>query len=199
MENNHPHHEEHMEDNHPHHEGEECCGGYNKGECCGGNRIGKCCKSRTIRVIIKVAIILIIIAVVAGLIRRFDRHERFNRGMASGGYYGMMDVNTAPGGATQPGFGMMRFGRMGYSNEKSGEEKNGASRLFGVIKSINGNQITVTDNGAKDQTFASDADTTIVSSAGEIGLSALKAGQNVILTQTKGADGKAKLQFIQVL
>jgi hypothetical protein len=175
-----------MENNPLHH-------GHEEGACCGG--ICKCCKHPVVRIIIKIVLILVILGLICMAFFKCH-HNRFDRDMKFGGY-GMMTTQAIPAGTAVPAFGMMGFEKGGsWGEEKEGK---GMTRLFGVITKIDGNKITILDNGAKEQTFLSQPATTIMTATGEVGLSALKAGQNVILLQEKGEDKKLELKLVQVL
>ena len=50
-------------------------------------------------------------------------------------------------------------------------------RVAGVITKIDGTTITVTDNGGKTAVITSGSDTVIMTSTGEVGLAALRAGR----------------------
>ena len=110
-----------------------------------------------------------------------------------------------------------RLGMMGYQafgNEKSfmgsnmmyrafgdGEEgeKNGRTTLFGTVVKVEGNKITFTDNAAKEQTVLSQTNTVIFTSAGEVGLSSLKAGQNIVVTQMTDKNNQTQVEEIDVM
>ena len=175
-----------MENNPSHHEEGACCGGICK--CC------KCFKHPIVRIIFKIVFILIIVALICLAFSRGFHHGRFGNEMKFGGC-GMMNSQTVPA-VTCAGAGMMGFEKGVWGEEKEGKDM---AKLFGVITKVEGNKITVLDNGAKEQTFLSQPETTIMTSAGEVGLSALKAGQNVILMQGKGEDKQLKLELVQVL
>jgi len=158
--------------------------------CCGGGA-GKCCKGRVAHLIFKIVFILVIVGLICMAFR--CHHNRFDRDMKFGGF-GMMTTQAIPADVTVPAFGMM-----GFEKGKWGEEGKDMVKLFGVITKIEGNKITVLDNGAQEQTLLSQPETTIMTATGEVGLSALKAGQNVILLQKKCEDKQLKLELVQVL
>jgi hypothetical protein len=111
-----------------------------------------------------------------------------------------------------PGYGMMKgrggdrgmmnglFGKEGSNWFIGGEEESASStHLFGTIASVEDNKLTITDNAAKDQIVYSQADTRIMTSAGEVGLAALKVGQTVNVTGLVGQDGKTTATIIWVV
>jgi len=171
---------------------------HEEGGCCGGGGAGKCCKGRVVHLIFKIVFILVIVGLICMAFR--CHHNRFDRDFKFGGY-GMMTTQAIPADVAVPAFGMMGFEKGGFFGERCDDEKEGKgmTRLFGVVTKIDGNKITVLDNGAKEQTFISQPETTIITATGEVGLSALKAGQNVILLQVKGEDKKLELKLVQVL
>jgi hypothetical protein len=163
---------------------------HEEGGCCGG-MAGKCCKSRIAHLICKIVFVLVIVGLICLAFR--CHHNRFDRDMKFGGF-GMMTTQAIPADVTVPAFGMM-----GFEKGRWGEEGKDMVKLFGVITKIEGNKITVLDNGAKEQAFLSQPETTIMTATGEVGLSTLKAGQNVILLQKKCEDKQLKLELVQVL
>lgn len=97
------------------------------------------------------------------------------------GYYGQMMR-----GGYGPGYGMM--GRW-----------NSAGQTFGIITKIEGNKITISDNGNKEQPILSQAQTSILSSNGSsLSLKDLKVGQKVAVSGSAGSDGSIQASIIEV-
>ncbi len=79
------------------------------------------------------------------------------------------------------------------------EETTDSARLFGAITKIEGNKITVMTNAAQEQIVLSQTDTVIaLPTDEEIGLAALKAGQNIIVTGTLNDDMTVNAEWITV-
>lgn len=71
-------------------------------------------------------------------------------------------------------------------------------RVFGNITKIEANQITIKNNGAQEQVIISEADTAIISSSTEVGLAALKVGQDIIVIGSPDKDKKLVAKFIEI-
>jgi hypothetical protein len=70
--------------------------------------------------------------------------------------------------------------------------------LFGEIVKVEGNQITILDNGAKEQMLLSAVDTHITSGTTEVGLSYLKAGQGAVFTGVLDKDKQLTAKLIKL-
>ncbi len=79
-----------------------------------------------------------------------------------------------------------------------GKDDKKLSRVFGSITKIEGNQITILDNAAKNEIIVSLSSTVITSSSTEIGLGALKAGQNIAALGALNANNMFEARLIQV-
>ena len=73
------------------------------------------------------------------------------------------------------------------------------SRIFGTITAIDGNKITIYDNGGTDQPVLSLAGTIITSGGKEVGLKTLAAGDNIVVQGAMNADNvfEAKMIIVQ--
>ncbi len=136
--------------------------------------------------IIGLAAILIIIAAFVSLFARVHRFGKFER-EGGPGYpmienYGYKTVKP------------VMFGRLGLNRENG---KN-SSQIFGKITKIEGNKITVSDNGGKDQAIFSQSNTNIIASGTEISIQDLKPGQNINALGTLNKDNTLAAQIIQV-
>jgi len=85
-----------------------------------------------------------------------------------------------------------------YINEDNILENN-TTRIFGIISNIEGNKITVTDNSGGSQIILSQSDTIISTSAGEVGLSILKPGLNIIILGSTNIDNNIIAKIIKIL
>lgn len=134
------------------------------------------------------AVILIILIGVAGA-------YTWNRGyFGDGSGYGMM-------GWDNEGhyFRMGRFGGKGTGMMGSGYWNSQNSQVFGVIKSINGNKITITNNAGASEIVVTSANTAIINNNGsQIGLSALKTGQNIVVTGYLNQNSQLQAYTIEV-
>jgi hypothetical protein len=177
---------------HNHEEGHKC----ESSSCCCGKRKW-----------LKIVVILVVLgAIFAGGVAtggEFDHHKS-----ERGGRFGMMDQGRGgfEGNFTEGnGVGMMgsekgsemMFGSFGKDGEEG--DKGEASRLFGTVSGVAGNKITVKNNAGTDQVILSQADTVITSANVEVGLSSLKAGQNIILIGETGKDGQMTAKWINVV
>ena len=71
-------------------------------------------------------------------------------------------------------------------------------REFGVISKIEANQITILNNAAKEQVVLSQADTVIIASSTEVGLSVLEVGQDIIVVGTLDKDNALTAKVIDI-
>ncbi len=78
-----------------------------------------------------------------------------------------------------------------------GTMASGTVRLVGSISKIDGNKITVLDNGAKAQVVMSQAITMIRAATGMISLTNLKVGENVIVMGVTAEDGSVTARSIE--
>lgn len=92
----------------------------------------------------------------------------------------------------QPLGGMVRYGMINWN----GDDWKAGTKIFGVITKIEGNKITVTDNGGKDAVIISTSGTVIVSGRDEIALGALKVGQTVNAAGSLNKDGQLEAKWI---
>ena len=79
------------------------------------------------------------------------------------------------------------------------DDKASAVRLFGTISKVEGNKITIKDNGALEQVVLSQAGTVILSAEGEVGLSVLKTGVNIVSLGTYDKDNQLVAKVINVV
>lgn len=91
---------------------------------------------------------------------------------------------------------MMGGGNMAF---KAGKEAPAMpERVYGNISKIEANQITIMNNAAQEQMILSQADTVIVSSSTEVGISELKVGQNIIVYGSPDKDKILVVKLIQI-
>lgn len=147
------------------------------------NIVGKYCTSSVGKIVGGIVIAALLVCGGMALGRGFggDRGEKGGRGGAS---FGMMER-----GGVGAAYGT-RGGMMGgiFGNDENGK----VTRLFGVISKVENDQITVTNNAAKPEVVFSLPTTIIVSANAEVGLSSLKAGQNIVVM---GSTNKTNNQF----
>ncbi len=79
-----------------------------------------------------------------------------------------------------------------------GKDDQKMTRVFGAITKIEGNQITILNNAAKNEIVLSLSTTVITSSSTEIGIGALKAGQNIAALGSLNANNMFEARIIQV-
>jgi hypothetical protein len=139
--------------------------------------------------------------IVKWLIRFFILAIVFCAGVKMGEFKGMMrgGYSHKCGGCTSMHTGMMsqdrdmmRGGMMG----KKGDMQ--YTRAFGVITKVTGNTITISNNASEEQAILSQADTLILSENGEVGLSALKAGQYISVVGEKNAENATVAKMIKL-
>lgn len=92
---------------------------------------------------------------------------------------------------------MIRDGS-GVMHKFSKEESELPVRIFGNILNIESNRITVLNNASEAQVILSQADTVIVSSSTEVGLSALVPGQNIIVFGASNEDDVLTAKMINI-
>ena len=78
------------------------------------------------------------------------------------------------------------------------EESDLPVRIFGSILNIESNRITILNNASEAQVVLSEAGTVIVSSSTEVGLSALQAGQNIIIFGELNEDNQLTAKMINI-
>jgi hypothetical protein len=95
---------------------------------------------------------------------------------------------------------MQSGGRNFMYGEKGGlmMKKEAPVREFGVISKIEGNQITIMNNAAQEQLVLSQADTVIVASSTEVGLSVLEVGQDIIVIGALDNDNVLTAKVIDI-
>lgn len=94
---------------------------------------------------------------------------------------------------------MMKVGNGGMMNGwEEGKKVSSYKRMFGTITKIEGNLITVTDNAAEEQMVLSKQQTIIVVASKEVGLSALKVGENVVVIYSTDDAGQMEAETISV-
>ncbi|MCC6520413.1 hypothetical protein IT403_00305 [Candidatus Nomurabacteria bacterium] len=139
--------------------------------------------------------------IVKWLIRFFILASVFCAGVKMGEFKGMMrgGYSHKCGGCTSMHTGMMsqdrdmmRGGMMG----KKGDMQ--YTRAFGVITKVTGNTITISNNASEEQIILSQADTLILSENGEVGLSALKAGQYISVVGEKNAENATIAKMVKL-
>jgi len=157
--------------------------------CCHWGKLSKVWKA-----IICVVFILIILAV--GIKIGFKASHFKERSWGHVGQYGMMkygaiDVQDKVAGCPFAQFGIkpQMMGRF-WDKESGKGEKEGRDQLFGIITKIEGNKITISDNGAKEQVILSQSDTVIMSSSGPVSLTSLKTGSSIMSVGTINATTK---------
>ncbi len=79
-----------------------------------------------------------------------------------------------------------------------GKDDQKMTRVFGAITKIEGNQITILNNAVKNEIVLSLSSTVITSSSSEIGIGALKAGQNIAALGALNANNMFEARIIQV-
>lgn len=79
------------------------------------------------------------------------------------------------------------------------KEKTSTVRLFGTIVKVEGNVITVKDNSAQEQVILSQATTVILSTEGEVGISVLKAGADIVALGTYDKDSQLVAKVINLV
>ena len=101
------------------------------------------------------------------------------------------------------GYGMMVNGPGGYGGMMGnlmwgGRTENFAgSAMAGIVTKVEGNKITLTDNGGKTQIITTSSNSIIVVDGQEAGLNSLKAGQYLRATGTRGKDSSFTAKMIQ--
>ncbi len=110
---------------------------------------------------------------------------------------GLAHENVAGSTRVSP-LGMM--GRVDKSDESWGwgKDEQKFSRVFGAITKIEGNQITILDNAAKNEIVVSLSSTVITLAGKEVGIGALKAGQNIAAVGALNANNLFEARLIQV-
>jgi hypothetical protein len=73
-----------------------------------------------------------------------------------------------------------------------------SERIYGNILKIEDNLITILNNAAKEQVIVSRAETVIVSSTTEVGISALETGQNIIVFGSPDEEGLLVAKMINI-
>ena len=171
-----------------------------------------CCKRSWVRILIKIVVLLMVLSIVGSI------------GFAMGARMGAGRRNiSATFGARQMGgqqntqVEYKAMGQVGNTEQdgqgvtvsrlSNGVGFSGApempglklNRLFGSITKIDGNKITVLDNGATNQTVVSSSSTIILMPTGEVTLSALKAGQNIECAGSMSKDGTFDAKSIQLI
>jgi len=153
-----------------------------EGQCCGhgGKHIGHC--------IAKAAILLLVLTLVfaagIGIGKHAGGREGFgkNKGFGYNGAFGGCGLSREN---NDYGFGMMksgnREGRLGMMGRWFGNnnEKASSTEVVGSITKIDGNKITILNNGNAEQVVVSTADTQIMAKTGLAGLKDLKTGQSI--------------------
>jgi hypothetical protein len=79
-----------------------------------------------------------------------------------------------------------------------GKDDQKMTRVFGAITKIEGNQITILNNAVKNEIVLSLSSTVITSSSSEIGIGALKAGQNIAALGALNANNMLEARLIEV-
>lgn len=78
------------------------------------------------------------------------------------------------------------------------DDRSDVVRVYGTISKVEGNLITIVNNGAKEQVVVSAADTVIMSSSTEVGLSALKVGGGAVFVGSVNAETQLVAKLIQL-
>jgi len=78
------------------------------------------------------------------------------------------------------------------------EESELPVRIFGYVLNVESNRITVLNNAAEAQVVLSQADTVIISSSTEVGISALQTGQNIIIFGELNDDNQLTAKMINI-
>lgn len=78
------------------------------------------------------------------------------------------------------------------------DDRSDVVRVYGTISKVEGNLITIMNNGAKEQIVVSAVDTVIMSSSTEVGLSALKVGGGAVFVGSMNAETQLVAKLIQL-
>ena len=78
------------------------------------------------------------------------------------------------------------------------EDRLGTVRVFGTITKIEGNLITILNNGAQEQAVISAADTVIMSYSAEVGLAALKVDAGAVFMGRMNVEKQLEAKLIQL-
>ncbi len=159
--------------------------------------MGYCCRKNTVwNVVLKlflgVALFMLVFCMGAASVVRMTRGRMVHN--EAGGY--MMGA---------PGQGMMSGNmEMGWSDDRGMTRTMTRmdtiewKRLFGSITKIEGNKITILNNAAEEQMVMSMQDTIIGLAGNEVGLGALKVGQNVVVVYQAGSEATLQAKTISV-
>ncbi len=148
---------------------------------------------------LKMGVLLVVLVLLLALIAGMHGGRREFAKKVDYGSGKMLNVRCETGGAGCKAISIgrggipanLKPGNMMYFNwNERGEEEQESrtSRIFGAITAIDGNKITVYDNGATDQPVLSLAETMIFSEGKEVGLKALSAGQDVVVNGTMNSE-----------
>lgn len=150
-------------------------------------------RGRPFKFLVLVLVILFIFVLGYGLgkVKMAIKYGVFGSGTYLGSEWGMM-------GSNYFGNSMMSRGEWGMMSNWLGKDQKGAVKVFGTISKIDGNKITVLDNGGKEKIVLSVSETRIFSSSAEIGLAALKAGWSVSAVGSLDKDGQLQAKYISI-
>ncbi len=135
-------------------------------------------------IIVKVTLVVLVAAAVFGVGVSAGIRAAFMRQV---GVFNPAAVNSPVGLSERVGGMMGNWDRDSHT-----------TRLFGTITKVEANQITVLDNAAKTDMIVTSATTVITSSSTEIGLSSLKAGQNIVAVGVVNANNILEAKLIQL-
>lgn len=114
-------------------------------------------------------------------------------------YHKAFGVSCMQGQVAEKGEGKFVMG-MGGGNMFFGKADAPAvpERVYGNVVKVEANLITIKNNAAAEQIIVSLADTVIISSSTEVGLSALAVGQNIVVFGTPDEQKNLEAKVIQV-
>lgn len=140
--------------------------------------------------IIKIIVVLVILGIV------------FSLGMLAGAAKVIRHSGTFDGKSFSGPFGMMgEYGMRGtWGGAMCGDErqKGNSQTIFGIITKIEGNEITIMDNGNKEVKIISSSNTTIASSEYELGLNMLEVGDPIRVLGVTAGEGQFNAQYILI-
>lgn len=179
------------------------CGGHD--HSCGMHGFCGHKKRRWLRCLIWLIIVWLVFSAgySLGKAKVYLQYGIFGSGASYGMPYGMMGQGNTflwqgMRGMMFGGDDINESGGWGMMNRWIGRTQNSAVYLFGAITKIDGNKITLVDNGGKEQVVVTASDTVIYGASGEISLSSLKAGQSIRAGGATNKDGQLSAKEIRV-
>ena len=153
-----------------------------KKECCANNPVWKW----VLGIFFFLVAIYVVFSISTMIVFKFQRMGDWSEGnrlMVGKSLWCQKDGNCNCGGM------MKGWGR---------EDKTDVVRIFGTIVKVDGNMVTVLNNGAKEQVVVSTADTVIMSSSTEVGLSALKSDLGAVFVGSMNTENQLEAKLIQL-